>query len=117
MNRAFYDALVALEPDRARRLGRLFKRRDGAARITVRQSFETAVRRAAIPRTSGSTTCGTRRRRTSSCAAPSSPTLRYSHPSPAHVRAAVDRLDGLTSALAPANEAPAETLERPTTIR
>jgi integrase len=31
INRAVYEALIALEPDKDRRQGRLFRRRDGAA--------------------------------------------------------------------------------------
>jgi integrase len=59
INRAVYDALVALEPEQARREGLVFKRRDGAAWGQIRTAF--ANERAGI-KAFRSTICGTRRR-------------------------------------------------------
>jgi integrase len=48
VNRAVYDALVAIEPEQARRDGLVFKRRSGAAWGQVRTAFAGALKRAAI---------------------------------------------------------------------
>ena len=43
-----YDALIALAPDPRQRLGRLFKKANGAGWDRVRTAFELALRRAKI---------------------------------------------------------------------
>ena len=48
INRAVYDALVALQPEPAQRQGLVFARRDGAAWGQIRTAFATALERAAI---------------------------------------------------------------------
>jgi hypothetical protein len=48
INTAMYDALIALEPDPKQRLGRLFKKANGAGWERVRTAFELALRRAKI---------------------------------------------------------------------
>jgi integrase len=115
INRAVYDALVALEPEPERRVGLLFtKRRNGKAWGQVRTAFESALRRAKI---TGFRFHDLRHTAASHLVmrgaslqdvkeilghADIRTTLRYAHLSPAHLRSAVDRLDGLT----PATEAP-----------
>jgi integrase len=48
MNGAVYDALVALEPDQGKRVGRVLKRRDGGDWGQIRTAFENALDRAGI---------------------------------------------------------------------
>jgi integrase len=118
VNRAVYDALIALEPDGAKRTGLLFRRADDRAWGKIRTAFESAVERAELKNfrfhdlrhtaashmvMRGATLKEVQEilgHRTFAM------TLRYAHLSPAHLRGAVDRLDGLTGS-APA-EIPAE---------
>ena len=48
INRAVYDALVAIEPDQARREGLVFTRRNGTALGQIRTAFTRALARADI---------------------------------------------------------------------
>ena len=108
INRAVYDALVALEPDQARRVGLGFKRRDGAAWGQIRTAFTKALERADIKafrfhdlrHTAASHLVmrGASLREVQEMLGhvDFKMTLRYAHLSPAHLRGAVDRLDGLT---------------------
>jgi integrase len=108
MNRAVYDALVALEPTSERRTGSLFPRRTGTAWGQIRTAFETALTRAKI---TGFRFHDLRHTAASHLVmrgatlqevkellghADLSMTLRYAHLSPAHLRGAVERLEGLT---------------------
>jgi integrase len=116
VNRAVYDALVALQPDPAKRNdGRLFAKRDGAAWGQVRTAFATALKRAGLPSSwrwhdLRHTAASHLVMRGASLAdvkeilghADIKMTLRYAHVSPAHLRTAVDRLDGLTPQTVPA---------------
>jgi integrase len=117
INRAVYDPLIALEPDGAKRAGLLFRRSGDRAWGKVRTAFENAVERAELKNfrfhdlrhtaashmvMRGATLKEVqeiRGHRTFSM------TLRYAHLSPAHLRGAVDRLDGLTS-MAPTEAGP-----------
>jgi integrase len=113
INRAVYDALVALEPDPARRHGGLFRTRSGAPWRMVRTSFETALRRAGIR---GAVFHDLRHTAASHMVIRGrslkevqevlghkhfSMTVRYSHLSAAHKLAAVEALEGLTPAARP----------------
>jgi integrase len=110
INRAVYDALVALEPDAGHRSGWVFRTRRGVQWRHVKTSFVTALRRAGI--------VGVRFHDLRHTAASHmvmrgrslkevqevlghknfTMTLRYSHLSAAHKLAAVEALDGLTPA-------------------
>jgi integrase len=110
VNRAVYDALIALEPDGAKRTGLLFRRSGARAWGKIRTAFENAVERAELKHLRfhdlrhtaashlvmrGATLKEVQEvlgHRTFAM------TLRYAHLSPAHLRGAVDRLDGLTAA-------------------
>jgi integrase len=108
MNRAVYEALIALEPDPAKREGALFTRRNGSAWGQIRTAFERALDRAGIQ---GFRFHDLRHTAASHLVmrgatlqevreilghADLSMTLRYAHLSPAHLRTAVERLEGLT---------------------
>ena len=113
MNRAVYDARIALEPDAATRAGRVFHRDDGGAWGQIRTAFANALERAGIKdfrfhdlRHTAASHMVMRGRslkevqevlghRTFAM------TLRYAHLSPAYLRAAVDALDGLTPTPSP----------------
>ena len=109
MNRAVYDALTALEPDAARRRGLLFHKRDDRRWGQIRTAFERAVARAKLPdfrfHDLRHTAASHLVMRGASLGdvkeilghSDLKMTLRYAHLSPAHLRKAVDRLDGLTS--------------------
>jgi integrase len=107
INRPLYDALVALEPDPARRTGYLFKA--GADRWgKIRTAYELALSRAGIQ----GATFHTLRHTFASHAvmrgvslaelrellghSTITMTLRYAHLAPTALRAAVERLEGLT---------------------
>ncbi len=109
INRPLYEALVALEPDPARRTGFLFKA--GAGRWgKIRTAYELALQRAGI----AGATFHTLRHTFASHAvmrgvslaelrellghSTIGMTLRYSHLSPTALRAAVEKLEGLTEA-------------------
>jgi integrase len=110
INRAVYDALVALEPDANRRNGRVFAGRHGAAWGQIRTAFASALRRAGIEgfrfHDLRHTAASHLVMRDASLKdvqellghADLKMTQRYAHLSPAHLRGAVDRLDGLTPA-------------------
>ncbi len=107
INRAVYDALVALEPAQDRREGLVFKRRGGTAWGQIRTAFTSALTRAAITafrfhdlrHTAASHLVmrGASLKDIQELLGHSDlkMTQRYSHLSPAHLRGAVDRLDGL----------------------
>lgn len=107
VNRAVYDALVALEPDQGKRTGLVFKRRDGAAWGQIRTAFAGALTRAGIKgfrfhdlrhtAASHMVMRGASLKEVQEILGHSDlkMTLRYAHLSPAHLRGAVDRLDGL----------------------
>ncbi len=113
INRAVYDALVALEPDGARRAGLVFRRRDGAAWGQIRRAFATVLGRVGIEgfrfhdlrHTAASHLVmrGASLKEVQEILghADYKMTLRYAHLSPAHLRGAVDRLDGLTPVAGP----------------
>jgi integrase len=109
MNRAVYDALVALEPSSAARTGPLFRRGSGTGWGQIRTAFDTALTRAKI---TGFRFHDLRHTAASHLVmrgatlqevkellghADLTMTLRYAHLSPAHLRGAVERLEGLTS--------------------
>lgn len=108
MNRAVYDALTALESDPARRQGLLFRKRDARRWGQIRTAFEGAVTRAGLKdfrfHDLRHTAASHMVMRGASLAdvkevlghSDLKMTLRYAHLSPAHLRRAVDRLDGLT---------------------
>jgi integrase len=103
-----YDALVNLEPDEKRRTGLVFHRRDGAAWRQVRTAFTQALSKASITgfrfhdlrHTFASQFVmrgGSLKAQQESLGhADYKMTLRYSHPSPAHLRADMDRMERLT---------------------
>src|SRR5438094_3197720 len=108
MNRAVYDALITLAPAAEQRAGLVFKARDGGAWGQIRTAFATALRKAGIQ---GFRLHDLRHTAASHLVMRGASlkevqevlghkdfkmTLRYAHLSPAHLRAAVDRLDGLT---------------------
>jgi integrase len=111
VNRAVYEALIALEPDGARRSGLLFRRSGDRAWGKIRTAFEKAVEGAELKDfrfhdlrhtvashmvMRGATLKEVQEilgHRTFAM------TLPYAHLSPAHLRGAVDRLDGLTPAV------------------
>lgn len=107
INRAVYDALVALEPEQTRRAGLVFARRDGAAWGQIRSAFAKALERAGIKgfrfhdlrHTAASHLVmrGASLKDVQELRGHSDlkMTQRYAHLSPAHLRGAVDRLDGL----------------------
>ncbi|PYM44380.1 MAG: hypothetical protein DME16_21105 [Candidatus Rokuibacteriota bacterium] len=113
INRAVYDALVALQPEPAQRQGLVFARRDGAAWGQIRTAFATALERAGIKafrfhdlrHTAASHLVmrGASLKEVQEILGHSDfkMTLRYAHLSPAHLRSAVDRLDGLAAFTSP----------------
>jgi integrase len=108
MNRAVYDVLVALAPADDR-VGLVFRRRGGAARGNIRTAFTTALRNAAIlgfrfhdlrhTFSSHFVMRGGSLKSLQEILGHSDykTTQRYSHLSPAHLLADVQRLDGLTA--------------------
>lgn len=116
MNCAVYDALTALEHEPAKRQGLLFRKRDERRWGQIRTAFEGAVTKAGLKdfrfhdlrHTAASHLVmrGANLMDVKEVLGHSDlkMTLRYAHLSPAHLRRAVDRLDGLTQG------APAETL-------
>lgn len=114
VNRAVYDTLTELEPKAEERRGLLFRKSDHRAWGQIRTGFALALERAKIP--AGFRFHDLRH----TCAswmvmkgaslkdvqevlghADYKMTQRYAHLSPAHLRAAVDRLDGLTPGRVP----------------
>jgi integrase len=118
INQDVYDALIALEPDSAhRRTGRLFPPQRGAGRrgSQIRVAFERALERAKITdfrfHDLRHTAASHLIMRGASLAdvkeilghSTMAMTLRYAHLSPAHLRSAVERLEGLTPSRRPAD--------------
>jgi integrase len=115
INRAVYDTLIGLEPDADRRRGRLFPAGNDRRGSQVRTAFEAALARAGIAgfrfhdlrHTAASHLVmrGASLQEVKEILGHSDlrMTLRYSHLSPAHLRGAVERLEGLTAAAAPAS--------------
>jgi integrase len=116
MNRAVYDTLITLEPDADRRQGPMFKRRNEAAWGQIRTAFTTALTKAGITGfrfhdlrhtfASHFVTRGGSLKALQEILGHSDykMTQRYSHLSPAHLLADVQRLDGLTSASKPVQQ-------------
>lgn len=116
VNRAVYDVLVALQPDAQQWAGLLFTRSAARAWGQIRTAFTTALTRAEIKcfrfHDLRHTAASHMVMRGASLKdvqeilghADMKMTMRYAHLSPAHLRATVDRLDGLTT---PAVEAAA----------
>jgi integrase len=114
MNAATYATLVDLQPDAARRTGRLFPPHRGAGLrgSQIREAWEQARARAQLPdvrwhdlRHTGASHLvqrGASLQEVKELLGHSDlrMTLRYAHLSPTHLRAAVDRLDGLTGPVA-----------------
>jgi len=116
IGRAVYDALIALEPDPERRRGRVFPRGNDRRGSQIRTAFELALKRAGI---AGCRFHDLRHTAASHLVmrgaslqdvkevlghADLRMTLRYAHLSPAHLRGAVERLEGLGSGTMPAVE-------------
>ncbi|HSL05557.1 MAG TPA: site-specific integrase [Nitrospiraceae bacterium] len=108
LNTAAGAALSALESDLHKRIGRVFKRRDGSAWGQIRTGFETAVERAGLSdfrfhdlRHTAASHLAMRGRPLKEVQEilghkSFSMTLRYAHLSPRHLRTAVESLAGLT---------------------
>jgi integrase len=108
LNKAAIAALTGLEPDPAKREGRVFKRRNGEDWGQIRTAFEKAVERAGLLdfrfhdlRHTAASHMAMRGRPLKEIQEvlghkSFSMTLRYAHLSPAHLRTAVESLDGLT---------------------
>lgn len=109
LNLAAGAALSALEPDAQKRIGRVFKRKDGSDWGQIRTGFEKAVERAGL---SNFRFHDLRHTAASHLAMRGRPlkeiqeilghksfsrTLRYVHLSPRHLRTAVESLAGLTA--------------------
>jgi integrase len=109
INRDVYDALIALDPDEGRRAGLLFRKRDDRAWSQIRRAFEGALAKAGIKdfrshdlrHTAASHLImrGASLRDVQEILgdADLKMTQRYAHLSPAHLRGAVERLEGLTA--------------------
>jgi integrase len=110
INRAVYEALIALEPDPDRRHGRVFPSGNDRRGSQIRTAFEVALTRAGI---TGFRFHDLRHTAASHLVmrgaslkdvqeilghADLRMTNRYAHLSPAHLRGAVERLEGLSSA-------------------
>jgi integrase len=109
MNRAVYDVLMRLGPTAEERTGLVFRRRSGLAWGQIRRAFDTAVTKAAIPdfrfhdlrhtAASHMVMRGASLKDVQEVLGHKDfkMTLRYAHLSPAHLRGAVERLEGLAS--------------------
>jgi len=115
MNADVYRALVALEPDADKRVGLLFRRRDGARWGQIRTAFQKALERAEIKGFRLHDlrhTCGSWLAMNGATLVEIKEilghsdikTLRYAHHSPGHLRGAVARLEGLTTSTESAHE-------------
>jgi integrase len=108
INRDLYEVLVALEPDAARRQGLVFRRGDGAAWGQIRTAFATALTRAGIAafrfHDLRHTFASHFMMRGGSLYdlkeilghSDIKMTMRYAHLSPQHLRAGMERMEGLT---------------------
>jgi integrase len=107
VNRDVYEAMIALEPEAAQRQGLLFQRRDGAGWGQVRTAFATALKKAEIK---GFRFHDLRHTFASHYMMRGGSlydlreilghgdikmTMRYAHLSPQHLRAGVERVEGL----------------------
>jgi len=109
INRAVYEALIALQPNADRRHGRLFPAGNDRRGSQIRTAFEAALTRAGIKafrfhdlrHTAASHLVmrGATLQEVKEILGHSDlrMTLRYAHLSPAHLRGAVERLEGLTA--------------------
>ncbi len=109
INRDVYEALIALEPDAARRQGRLFPKGNDRRGSQIRTAFEAALQRAGIKDfrfhdlrhtfASHAVMRGATLQEIKEILGHSDlrMTLRYAHLSPAHLRGAVERLEGLAA--------------------
>jgi integrase len=108
INRDFYEALVALEPEPAERQGLVFTRRDGTAWGQIRTAFTTALTRAGIRafrfHDLRHTFASHFMMRGGSLYdlkeilghSDIKMTMRYAHLSPQHLRTGMERMEGLT---------------------
>ncbi len=108
VNRAVYEALIELQPDAAQRHGRLFPNGNDRRGSQIRTAFEAVLKRAGIAgfrfhdlrHTAASHLVmrGASLQEVKEILGHSDlrMTLRYAHLSPAHLRGAVERLEGLT---------------------
>jgi integrase len=108
LNKAAIAALSALEPDRRKREGKVFKRKDGEDWGQIRTGWEMAVKRAGLNdfrfhdlRHTAASHLAMRGRPLKEIQEvlghkSFSTTLRYAHLSPMHLRTAVESLEGLT---------------------
>jgi integrase len=108
LNKDAISALIAVEPDADKRVGRVFKRSDGHGWGIIRTSFENAVERAGIPdfrfhdlRHTAASWLAMRGRPLKEIQEvlghkSIAMTNRYAHLSPMHLRTAVESLEGLT---------------------
>ena len=109
LNRAAIAALTTLQPDPEKREGSVFKRKNGEDWGQIRTAFEKAVERAGLAdfrfhdlRHTAASHLAMRGRSLREIQEvlghkSFSMTLRYAHLSPAHLRTAVESLDGLTA--------------------
>jgi integrase len=109
INRDVYESLLAVEPDPAKRTGLLFRKPDARAWGQIRRAFEGALAKAGIKdfrfhdlrHTAASHLVmrGATLRDVQEILghADLKMTQRYAHLSPAHLRGAVERLEGLTA--------------------
>ena len=116
LNTAAGAALTALEPNPAKRIGSVFKRKNGEDWGQIRTAFEMAVERAGLPdfrfhdlRHTAASHLAMRGRPLKEIQEvlghkSFSMTLRYAHLSPMHLRTAVESLAGLTPAPVAAQE-------------
>ena len=112
IGRAVYDALLALEPDPARRQGRIFRPGNDRGGSQIRTAFEAALTRAGIvafrfhdlrhTAASHLVMRGATLQDVKEILGHQDlrMTLRYAHLSAAHLRSAVERLEGLTGGTA-----------------
>ena len=116
LNQAAIQAFTGLEPDATKRTGTVFKKRNGQFWGQIRTGFETAIRKAALPdfrfhdlRHTAASHMVMRGRSLKEVQeilghSDFKMTLRYAHLSPAHLRTAVESLDGLTGVPAVAHK-------------
>lgn len=108
LNKQAIEALMSVEPDPARRMGRVFKRSNGKGWGQIRTAFEAAVTRSALPdfrfhdlRHTCASHLAQRGRPLKEIQEvlghkSFAMTLRYAHLTPMHLRTAVESLDRLT---------------------